>query len=313
MTADRPTVLVTGANGFIGRHLAPLLDRNGWAVRCAVRQARGNDSDVVIGLIGPQTDWQTALSGVDAIVHLAARVHHPNEEHAQTLYQDVNVEGTLRLARAAVEAGVRQFIFVSTALVYGRSDDGCAPLRETNALKPSGLYGRSKVEAEVGLKSLAQACEMSVTVVRPPMVYGSGVKGNFALLAKAVKAGIPLPFAAIRNRRAFVSVQNLSSFISWRLANSGRRFDVFLVADGEQVSTPEFVRRLARAAGGRALLFPVPAPLLGFLLKISGRPEARESLLGSLELDTSKAASIGWKPQLTLDEGLRLALSTPGA
>jgi nucleoside-diphosphate-sugar epimerase len=313
MTANRPTVLVTGANGFIGRHLAPLLDRNGWAVRRAVRQARGNDSDVVIGSIGPRTDWQTALSGVDAVVHLAARVHHPNEEHAQELYQEVNVEGTLRLARAAIEAGVRQFIFVSTALVYGRSHDGRAPLRESDALKPSGLYGRSKVEAEAGLESLAQACEMTVTVVRPPMVYGSGVKGNFALLAKAVKAGVPLPFAAIRNRRAFVSVQNLSSFICWRLANSGGRFDAFLIADGEQVSTPEFVRRLARSAGGKPILFPVPAPLLGFLLKISGRPEALESLLGSLELDTSKAASTGWKPQLTLDEGLRLAFSAPGA
>lgn len=311
MMVDRPIALVTGANGFIGRHLSPLLERSGWAVRGAVRQARGNDSDVIVGSIGPRTDWQTALSGVEAIIHLAARVHHPNEEHAYKLYQDVNVEGTLHLARCAVDAGVRHFVFVSTALVHGRSDDSGIPLRETDVLKPGGVYGRSKVEAEAGLESLARACEMNVTVVRPPMVYGSGVKGNFALLAKVVKAGIPLPFAAVRNRRAFVSVQNLTSFICWRLANSGQRFDVFLVADGEQVSTAELIRRLARSAEARALLFPAPAQLLTFLLKIGGRSEARESLLGSLELDTSKAASTGWKPQYTLDEGLRLVFSAP--
>lgn len=152
---------------------------------------------------------------------------------------------------------------------------------------------------------------MSVTIVRPPMVYGSGAKGNFASLVKAVEMGVPLPFASIRNRRAFVSVQNLASFFSWRLSNPTGKFEPFLVADEEQVSTPEFIERIARAAGRRALLFAAPAPMLNFLLKVSGRPEARDSLLGSLELDTSKAASIGWKPQFTLDEGLRLAFSGP--
>jgi len=154
---------------------------------------------------------------------------------------------------------------------------------------------------------------MDVTIIRPPLVYGSGAKGNFASLVRAVKLGVPLPFAAIRNHRAFVSVQNLASFISWRLSNPGGKFDVFLVADEEQVSTPEFIRRLARAAGGRALLFPAPASLLSMLLTMSGRPEARHSLIGSLELDVSKAASTGWRPQFTLDEGLRLALSLPQA
>jgi UDP-glucose 4-epimerase len=309
MTIDQPTVLVTGANGFIGQHLSPLLQRDGWTVRRAARRALGNDSDVVISSIGPETDWQLALSGVDAVVHLAARVHHPKEEHSYDVYRDLNVEGTLRLARCAVAAGVRQFIFVSTILVYGRSNDGRPPFSEEDVLTPHGLYGRSKAEAEAGLKSLAQESQMSVTIVRPPMVYGSGAKGNFASLVKAVEMGVPLPFASIRNQRAFVSVQNLASFFSWRLSNPAGKFEPFLVADEEQVSTPEFVKRIARAAGRRALLFAAPPPMLNFLLKISGRPEARDSLLGSLELDTSKAASIGWKPQFTLDEGLRLAFS----
>jgi UDP-glucose 4-epimerase len=154
---------------------------------------------------------------------------------------------------------------------------------------------------------------MGVTVVRPPLVYGAGAKGNFALLARAAKLGVPLPFAAIRNRRAFVSVQNLASFIASRLSASGQRFDVFLVADAEQVSTPEFFMRLAKAAGRKARLLPVPEPLLGSLLTLSGRADARQSLIGSLELDISKALSTGWRPPLTLDEGLRLALSAPQA
>lgn len=280
-------------------------------VRRAARRALGNESGVVIESIGAETDWQAALAGVDAVVHLAARVHHPNDEHGYELYRDLNVGGTLHLARCSIKAGVRQFIFVSTALVYGRSNDPRVPFSEKDILTPRSPYAMSKVEAEAGLETLGQDSKMSITVVRPPIVYGAGAKGNFASLVQAVKLGVPLPFAAIRNRRAFVSVQNLASFTSWRLSNPGGRFDIFLVADEEQVSTPEFIRRLAKAAGERALLFPAPASLLGLLLKISGRPEAHHSLLGSLELNLSKAASAGWRPQLTLDEGLRLACSTP--
>ena len=154
---------------------------------------------------------------------------------------------------------------------------------------------------------------MGITVVRPPLVYGAGAKGNFALLVRAAKVGVPLPFAAIRNRRAFVSVQNLASFIASRLSSPGESFDVFLVADAEQVSTPEFFKRLARAAGGKARLLWAPAPLLGWLLVLSGRSDAQQSLVGSLELNITKALSTGWRPPLTLDEGLRLALSAPEA
>ena len=311
MKNDRRTVLVTGASGFVGGHLSPVLERDGWTVRRVARRPLGNERDVVIRSIGPETDWTAALTGVDAIVHLAARVHHPNEDHGYELYRDLNVDGTLHLARSAIKAGVRHFIFVSTVLVYGRSSRGRAPFCEDDVLTPRSPYGVSKAEAEAGLAALARDSEMRVTVVRPPMVYGLGAKGNFAALVRAIKLGVPLPFAAIRNHRAFVSVQNLASFISWRLSNPAAKYDVFLVADAEQVSTPEFIRRLARAAGGRALLFPAPASLLKLLLKIGGQPEARHSLLGSLELNLSKAISAGWRPQFTLDEGLRLALSAP--
>jgi UDP-glucose 4-epimerase len=311
MNSGQPSVLVTGANGFVGRHLSPVLARDGWTVRRAVRHPAGNDSEVGIGSISPETDWKAALAGVDAVVHLAARVHQRHDKGADKLYRDVNTEGTLRLARCAIEAGVRKFIFVSTVLVHGRSNDDRPPFSEEDVLTPQGLYGLSKAEAETGLRVLANASEMSITVVRPPLVYGSGAKGNFASLVKAVRLGLPLPFAAIRNHRAFVSVENLGSFISHRLSNPVGKFDVFLVADAEQVSTPEFIRRLAAAADTKARLFPMPAPLLSALLTAGGRPEARDSLIGSLQLDLSKAASIGWRPRFSLDEGLRLALSAP--
>jgi UDP-glucose 4-epimerase len=311
MSDDRPVVLVTGASGFVGRHLAPVLARNGWRVRSAVRHLSSSPDDVVIESIGSETDWSVALGGVEAVVHLAARVHHPRDEYATELYRSVNTEGTLHLARCAAKAGVRQFIFVSTVLVHGRSNDGRPPFSEKDILTPRGLYGLSKAAAEAGLKALARQSDMRITVVRPPLVYGSGAKGNFALLVNAVKRGIPLPFASIHNHRAFLSVENLASFISRRLLMPDGSFEIFLVADAEQVSTPEFIRRLARAAGTSSRLFPMPTWLLSALLVLSGRREAHDSLIGSLELDIAKAASTGWRPEVTLDEGLQRALSAP--
>jgi UDP-glucose 4-epimerase len=307
MKDGRPVVLVTGASGFVGRHLTPVLESNGWSVRRALRTSAVRPNDVLIESIGPATDWRAALVDVDAVVHLAARVHHQHEEHAVALYRNVNIEGTLHLAECAANAGVRQFIFVSTVLVHGRSNDGRAPFSENDILTPRGVYGMSKAAAESKLEILAPKNDMCITVIRPPLVYGAGAKGNFKLLTQAVQSGIPLPFAAIRNHRAFVSVENLASFILNRLSHADRKFDVFLVADEEQVSTPEFVRRLARAAGTTSRLFPMPPSVLTRLLKMCGRQEANDSLIGSLSLDVSKAASAGWRPQVTLDEGLRLA------
>jgi UDP-glucose 4-epimerase len=303
----RPIVLVTGASGFIGRHLTPALESKGWTVRRAMRTPTGKSNEILVESIGPATDWQKALNDVDAVVHLAARVHHPSEEHAVELYRNINIEGTLHLARCAADVGVRQFIFVSTILVNGRSTDGRSPFSERDVLTPRGVYGMSKAAAESGLQALAQYNGMVITVIRPPLVYGAGAKGNFKLLAQAVTRGVPLPFASIDNRRAFLAVENLSSFVVERLASTQGKFDVFLVADEEQVSTPEFIRRLARAAGVASRLWPMPISVLRPLLKVSGRPEAHDSIIGSLELDVSKVAATGWRPLITLDEGLRHA------
>ncbi|MCK1489013.1 NAD-dependent epimerase/dehydratase family protein, partial [Bradyrhizobium sp. 180] len=300
MSEIKPVALVTGASGFLGRHIVPALTREGWSVRRAVRSPEGTDSEVVIKSIGPETDWQAALEGIDAVIHLAARVHYKNEEHAVQLYRDVNVDGTLHLARSAAMAGVRQFIFISTVLVHGRSNDGRAPFRESDVPTPRGLYGTSKAEAEAGLRTLARDSDMKISVIRPPLIYGAHAKGNFALLTRAVRLGLPLPFAAIRNRRNFLSVQNLSSFILHRLGHSdpASNFEIFLLADRERVSTPEFIACLARASGKSARLFGIPPSLLSAVLRVMGRQDMQDGLIGSLELDISKAIATGWQPQV---------------
>ena len=172
-------------------------------------------------------------------------------------------------------------------------------------------YGMSKAAAEAGLRELSFATGMQVTVIRPPLVYGAWAKGNFAFLARAVRQRIPLPFASIRNQRAFLSVENLASFILQQLTDANKGFEVFLVADQEQVSTPEFVERLGKAADIKPRMFSLPLPVLNALLTAAGQPEAYESLIGSLKLDLTKAASTGWRPPITLDEGLRRALTEP--
>jgi len=303
-------VLVTGASGFVGRHVVPELARNGWLVRRAVRTPPQHANDVMIDSLSPTTDWRAALDGVDAVVHLAARVHQQSDEQAIELYRNVNIEGTLHLARSAAAAGVRDFIFVSTILVHGRSNYGRPPFREDDLLTPRGLYGNSKAAAEVGLKGIVPGSNMRVTVIRPPLIYGAGAKGNFALLKRAVINRLPLPLADVRNRRAFLSAENLASFILHRLSHPGNEFEVFLVADREQVSTREFVERLARAAETSPRLFWLPLPLLKVSLGIGGRKEAYDSLFTSLELDLSKIASTGWQQPISLDEGLRRALRT---
>ncbi|WP_439369421.1 NAD-dependent epimerase/dehydratase family protein [Bradyrhizobium sp. DASA03120] len=309
MKDGSPVVLVTGASGFVGRNLVPLLEREGWIVRRVVRRSSSSEDEVVVGSIGPTTIWEPALIGVDAVVHLAARVHHPNEEHAAELYKSVNTEGTLQLARAAAHAGVRTFVFLSTILVNGGCTDGRAAFNENDAIHPRGVYGLSKANAEVGLNSLAERSRMRIAIVRPPLVYGADAVGNFRHLVKAVRLGVPLPLASIRNRRAFISVQNLTSFILRLLHCEGNGSQAYLVADSEQISTPEFVTLIGEAMNKRASLLPVPMNLLELALRMT-KPELRDSLVGSMEIDVSRAVSTGWRPLLTMEEGLKLAVNS---
>jgi UDP-glucose 4-epimerase len=223
------------------------------------------------------------------------------------LYMDVNCHGTLQLARAAADAGVRHLIFTSTIGVLGAATDGRGPFSDDDPLRPQTVYAETKAAAERGLAAIAAEGQMAITVLRPPLIYGRNAKGSFAVLLRALRAGLPLPFSGIRNRRAFVAAENVASFTAHRLQQPANGYQTFIVADDEQVSTPDFVRSLAAALGARARLLPLPEALLKRLLAWTGRAHLTESLLGSLEVDTGKARATGWRPAVTLEQGLAAA------
>ena len=261
---------------------------------------------VALDDIGAATDWRTALAGVGAVVHLAARAHVVRESspEAHALYSAVNTRGTLRLAEAAAAAGVRRFVFLSSARVHGERSTG-APFTESSPLVADDPYGRSKADAERGLASLARAGKLDPVILRPPLVYGPGARGNFARLVALVAHGVPLPFGAVRNRRSLVYVGNLLDAIVTALDHPAAAGQTFMVSDGEDVSTPELVRRIARALGKPARLVPVPAALLRIGGALAGRSDDVTRLLDDLVVDSSKIrAFLGWSPVFTLDEGL---------
>jgi len=304
-------ILVTGATGFVGRALLARLLADQRRVRAAVRKPQATlPSDVhqvPVDDIGPDTDWRAALAGIDGVVHLAARAHVMREScaDAHALYRAVNTLGTLRLAEAAAAASVRRFVFLSSARVHGERSTG-TPFTEAGALAASDPYGRSKAEAERGLAALAATGGLEPVVLRPPLVYGPGARGNFARLVRFVARGVPLPLGAVHNRRSLVFVGNLVDAIVRCLEHPAAARETFMVSDGEDVSTPELVRRIARALGKPARLVPVPPALLRLGGRLVGRSDDIPRLLDDLVVDPSKIrALLGWSPAFTLDEGLR--------
>jgi nucleoside-diphosphate-sugar epimerase len=311
-------ILVTGATGFVGRALVHRLLADGRSVRAAVRGSStplppGAEA-VTVGEIDPHTDWDVALAGVDAIVHLAARAHVLRDASADVhaLYRAVNALGALRLAEAAAAAGVRRFVFLSSVRVHGERSAG-APLTEASPLVAIDPYGRSKAEAERGLATLASAGRLDPVILRPPLVYGPGARGNFARLVRLVARGVPVPLGAVRNRRSLVYVGNLVDAISRVLDHPAAAGETFMVSDGEDVSTPELVHRIARAIGIRARLLPVPVSLLRLGGMLLGRTDDVARLLDDLVVDSGKIrARLGWCPPFTLDEGLAACRSPDG-
>lgn len=296
----QPRALVTGADGFVGRVLAARLKALGWDVRAATR--------ATIGDIGPGTDWGAALSGIEVVAHLAARAHRLSRAGRDDLeaFRRVNRDGTRRLAEAAAAAGARRLVLVSSIGVMGRRTEPGHPFTEADPPAPQGAYAVSKWEAEEALRRIAADTGLDGVVVRPPLVHGPGAPGNVARLLAAVRRGVPLPLAGIRNRRSLVGVDNLCDLLARCLVEPAAAGGTFLVADGETVSTPELVRRLGVAAGTPARLVPFPPRLLEAALRALGRAEMADGLTGSLEVDASLAGRrLGWCPPVTLDEGLR--------
>lgn len=304
-------VIVTGASGFVGQALCAKLASDGAAVRRVLRTCAGGiappAADIVLEDISPDTDWGGRLAGADAVVHLAARVHVMRDTVSDPLaaFRRTNVEGTDVLARAAARAGVRRFVFVSSVKVNGeRTVD--RPFTERDVPHPEDAYGRSKWEAEQRLTEISATTGMAVTVLRPPLMYGPGVKGNFLSLMRAVARGWPLPLASIRNARSLLYVGNLADAIACCLGDRRPGLQTYLLSDGEDVSTPDLVRRLAAHLDRPARLLPVPAGWLRLGLHLTGRSNAWDRLAGSLRVDGGAIArDLGWRPPHTLDAGLR--------
>lgn len=300
--------LLTGATGFVGRALRPQLLQTGHTVRSAVRLPLVGDAEqVVVGAIGPDTDWSDALAGVDVVVHLAARVHQMKDTAADPLAacRAVNTHGTVHLARAAARSGVRRLVFVSSVKAVAERSVPGFPLIEDMPARPEDPYGQSKLEAEQGLARVAQETGLEVVIVRPPLVYGPGVGANFRSLLQAVTRGWPLPFACVDNRRSLIAVGNLTSALlacSMHPAAVGR---TYFVSDADDVSTAELVRRIAQALGRAPRLLPVPVPLLRLAGVVAGRRAAVERLTESMAVDCSRIRrELGWSPPLSMQQVL---------
>ncbi|MDD2557013.1 MAG: sugar transferase [Desulfuromonas sp.] len=311
-------VLVTGADGFIGKSLCLRLEQEHVVRRSVRRHAPENDclpveNVAAIGDIDAVTDWGAALAGVEVVVHTAARVHIMKEERADPAaqFQRVNTAGTLNLARQAAVAEVRRFIFLSTIKVNGEQSVAGQPFNATDCPAPEDPYAVSKHAAEKGLQQLGAETGMEIVIIRPPLVYGAGVKGNFATLIKLIEKRVPLPLGAIHNKRSLVGLDNLVDLIATCIKHPAAANQIFLAGDGEDLSTSELLRRLAQALGKAPLLLPIPATFLEFGAKLLGKQAVAQRVLGSLQVDICKARDLlGWTPPVNVDEGLRRAVGS---
>lgn len=299
-------VLVTGASGFVGRSLCDTLAHAAYELAPAVRAPCGLPGEYVVGNIGAETDWRGALQGVHAVVHLAARVHvmHDSVVDPLAVFRSINTAGTLNLAHQCAAAGVQRFVFVSSVKVNG--EERAAPYTEADTPAPEDAYALSKREAEQGLWKIAAETGLEVVILRPPLVYGPGVGTNFLALLRTVVRGVPLPLGAINNQRSLIYVGNLVDAIVRCIEHPAAAGQTFLVSDGEAVSTPELVRRMATALGRHARLVALPVPLLRLAVTLAKKPALVTRLVGSLAIDSSKIRrELDWSPPFTLDEGLR--------
>ena len=308
-------VLVTGATGFIGRALVEdFTKRPGVSVRSSVRcfqDASPLVNAVVVGNLGPETDWTNALQGLSCVVHTAAQVNPPH--HARTAdlgaYHRANVQGTTTLAEQAAAAGVRRFVFISTAKVLGERSASGNALSEIAPYAPHDEYANSKMYAELALLAVAEKTGMEVVIVRPPMVYGLNAKGNFGSLIRLLNFGIPLPLAGIKNLRSFLYIDNLVDFVwtcTWHPAAANQ---IFHVCDADDLSTPELIRALEKNIRPSVYLFHFPQRVMKIGLRLLGRMDIYQRLYDNFQLDATKAKLVmQWTPAVSLGNALQHAM-----
>lgn len=308
------TVLVTGANGFVGQPVCALLLANGYRVRAAIRadkSAPEGTESVVVGDIGPETDWTQAVQEVDVVVHLAARVHMMKDDATdpQALYRAINCDGAVRLAAQAQAAGAKRFIFISSVTVQGEGSGFDHPYRADDAPNPQTPYSASKIEAEQALSVLAQLTGLGLTILRPPLVIGPSAKGNLDLLIGMINRGIPMPIGRIKNRRSMLGVGNLASAIAFCTDHPGTIGGTYLLKDTEDLAVPELVRRMAQLLGKPALIVPVPVWLLRIGGLLLGRSNMIRRITGSLWVNDAPLRTLGWQPPFSIDQSLAAMLA----
>lgn len=306
-------ILITGVTGFVGRSLANMLLKRGLKIRGTSRRApttskEYGDIDLVsVSPIGPKTDWSHALKGVEVVVHLAARVHmlKNSAENSAAEYHVINTQATERLARSADVAGVKRFVYISTIKVNGEQTI-TTPFVETDEPQPKDFYAVSKYEAENVLQQVSRETGLEVVILRPPLVYGPYVKGNFLRLIKLVHSRLPLPFAGASSRRSFISVNNLSDAIACCIFHRKAATEIFLVSDQQALSIEDIVRKIANAFGHHVYLFSVPNRLINTVAKMSGKEELVQRIYGSLQIDSSKLSKLlDWFPPFSIGDEIK--------
>lgn len=300
--------LITGADGFVGKKLSQMLLHQGHGARAAVRSANSSlENAAVVGSIDKDTDWFAALRGIEVVIHLAARVHVMHDDAGDPLeeFRRVNVAGTERLARSAAQCGIKRLVYVSSIKVNGEATYGNRAFTELGMASPKDPYGISKWEAEQVLQHVAEETGLEVVIVRPPLVYGSEVRGNFAQMLVALAEGIPLPLASVHNLRSLIYVDNLIDALIVCATHPKAAGRTYLVSDGEDVSTPQLLRLLGEGIGCPARLFACPPTFLKLAGRIIGKSHQIKRLLESLRVDGGKIRrELNWTPPYTLQQGL---------
>jgi len=303
-------ILVTGANGFVGQVLVNALEKHDITYWGAVRRINKNFNTnfIEVGDIDDKTNWRGALKDVDVVIHLAARVHVMNEQSANPLvaFNNVNVEGMQNLALQAAKENVKRFVFVSSIKVNGEYTEQLS-FTESDLPNPQGPYAVSKWEAEKALRKIEKETGMQVVILRPPLIYGAGVKANFAALLKLVDKRFPLPLANINNKRSLIYVNNFVDAIITCATHPNAAGQAYLVSDGEDVSMPQLIKKIAVALNKPNYLFSFPISFMRFFAKFVGKTASVDRLTESLIIDSSKIRQeLGWKPPFTMAEGLKV-------
>ena len=307
-------ILVTGASGFIGKTLCNKLIKLSFNVQGAVRSLDSltfdyNFKAVTVGEIGANTNWINALKDIDCIIHCAGKEHSTNEKNNLNIYHLINTEGTKRLAEQVVKSGVKRFIFLSTIKVNGEStgnNNQNSIFTNKDIPNPQDAYSTSKLEAEKLLWEISAKTNLEVVVVRLPLVYGYGSKGNLAKLIKLINSGMFLPFSLINNKRSLIGIDNLVDLLVRCIEHPDAKSKTFLVSDGEDLSTPELLKNIASAMGRSAFMFPFPISLLKFFGFVLGKSSEIDRLTGSLQIDNNYTKKIlNWSPPISVQEGIR--------